>query len=369
MGQDVKDRSRVCPLPPRSENVESRHIKSRTIIMTVSISFILTTTGIAYYGMQPPSTPQLPIPPPAPLIIVPGTPHDPIWIFSERDFSETALLEGWPGNGSPENPYIIDGLDISNPGHPQDHTRAHCIGISNTRVSFIIRNCHLNGASREWPGRAGIFLENVMHGEIMNNILYDNGYGILIQDSENCTVANNICYNNTAGIELDWSSFNTFSNNSCNDNYEGIEILDSSFNTLSDNTCYNNTKQGIFLRWATNNIIANNTCYNNYITTDRDLGGGIQLHVSDFNIVVNNTCANNNIGIFLYESRSTNMVNNICFNNTNHDIYILDPEPITEMTWGFDPVLPLPVIGCLGFIGITLMGTEWRMRGKGKKPG
>ena len=43
---------------------------------------------------------------------VAGIPHDPIAIDGDASFSDTAQLEGWPGDGSPENPYIIDGLTL-----------------------------------------------------------------------------------------------------------------------------------------------------------------------------------------------------------------------------------------------------------------
>ncbi|MHA1958903.1 MAG: hypothetical protein ACW99U_01650 [Candidatus Thorarchaeota archaeon] len=63
------------------------------------------------------------------------TPEGAITIVGDANFHDTALLEGWPGDGSPENPYIIDGLDINLGGG-----EGHGISISHTRVSFIIRN-------------------------------------------------------------------------------------------------------------------------------------------------------------------------------------------------------------------------------------
>ncbi|MCK5239872.1 MAG: hypothetical protein KAR33_10015, partial [Candidatus Thorarchaeota archaeon] len=35
-------------------------------------------------------------------MLVAGTPHGPIAIDGDASFSDTALLEGWPGDGSPE---------------------------------------------------------------------------------------------------------------------------------------------------------------------------------------------------------------------------------------------------------------------------
>ena len=69
-----------------------------------------------------------------------GTPHGPIAIDGDANFSDKALLEGWNGDGSPENPYLVDGYDIDLSGEV-----GHCISISNTRVSFTISNCNLTG--------------------------------------------------------------------------------------------------------------------------------------------------------------------------------------------------------------------------------
>ena len=86
---------------------------------------------------EPPLPATLPLLPPPP-----GIPHGAIAIDGNANFSATALLKGWPGDGSPENPFIINGLEIDLNG-----AYGSCIAISNTQVSFIIRNCNLTGAS------------------------------------------------------------------------------------------------------------------------------------------------------------------------------------------------------------------------------
>jgi len=57
---------------------------------------------------------------------VAGTPHDPIVIDEDSDFNN----QGWPGSGTEESPYVIEGLDITSDGN--------CISISNTNVHFRI---------------------------------------------------------------------------------------------------------------------------------------------------------------------------------------------------------------------------------------
>jgi len=116
--------------------------------------------------------------------LVTGTPHSPIVIDGDVNFNATAQAEGWPGNGTSGNPFIIEGLDIDLGGAP-----GHGISISNTRVNFTISNCNLTVASVS-PG-SGIYLYNVTKGVLINNTCTSNSYGIYIWSSDYNTVANN----------------------------------------------------------------------------------------------------------------------------------------------------------------------------------
>jgi parallel beta-helix repeat protein len=274
-----------------------------------------------------------------------GIPHGPIVIDGDSNFSFTALLEGWPGDGSPENPYIIDGLDIDLGGG-----EGNCISISNTRVSFIISNCNLTGAY------FGVYLENVINSELVNNICNDNWGGITLFESDHNTMANNTCTGNYQGITLTNSSSNTVTNNICNSNGkeesskmgEGISIYDGSdYNTVTDNTC-NSNDGGIILNDANSNTVANNTCnsndvvgivfevecnYNTVVNNICTSNGerGISLHGgSDYNTLASNICNYNNIGIGLYDSYPNVVINNTCLGNTEDDVV---GEFITEAFW------------------------------------
>ncbi|MHA1905606.1 MAG: right-handed parallel beta-helix repeat-containing protein [Candidatus Thorarchaeota archaeon] len=336
MGQDVKNDSRFCQIPQSPKKDLNRYLKPRTI-------------------------------PPTPLQL---TPHGAIAIDGDANFSDTALLKGWPGDGSPENPFIIDGLDIDLGG-------AHWYGISinNTRASFTISNCNVTSAdgTMEMCGGAGINLENVTNGELVNNTcnnnfvvgiklsesdsntvvnntcIDDGWYGISLWTSDSNTVANNTCSSNSLGILISGDS-NTVANNTCNSNGIGIELGGDS-NTVTNNTCSSNTErgiylhnlydstvvdntcnsngreghpwkmgEGIFLRYSNSNTVNNNTCFGN---TER----GIYLSESDYNTmtdntntIANNTCNNNRIGIHLDESLSNTGSNNNCLDNTEQDI-------------------------------------------------
>ncbi|MFX1440344.1 MAG: right-handed parallel beta-helix repeat-containing protein [Promethearchaeota archaeon] len=250
-----------------------------------------------------------------------GTPHGPIAIDGDANFSDMALLEAWPGDGSPENPYIIDGLNID-----LDGRRGSCISVSNTRVCFITSNCNLTGAYQNYMDwiqsqGAGINLENVTGGELVNNTCNRNDFGIILYDSDYNTVANNTCNNNTIGIcfgnpimenMLGDSDSNTVANNTCSSNEYGISLWDSDYNTIANNTC-NNNRDGIVIGESDYNTVVNNTC----TSYGRDFTHGIRLYDSHDDTVANNTCNNNGDGIVIDESNYNTVVNNTCNNNWN----------------------------------------------------
>ena len=262
-------------------------------------------------------------------MLLAGTPHGPIAIDGDANFSDTALLEGWPGDGSPESPYIIDGLEID-----LDGEIGYCISISNTRVSFTISNCNLTGASWEhWPIGAGIKLDNVMHSELAKNTLDGNHIGIIVINSHYNTVANNTCSsNNDYGITLDSSHFNTVSDNTCTRNYIGIYLRHSDFNTVANNICSTNTLYGIY------------------------------LYIAHSNIVANSTCNNNKIGIYLLWSENNTVTHNTCLSNTEHDIYLdeSDSNTVASNITTISEEFVYLVLLLIGFVGTILISAGWR---------
>ena len=337
MGQDVKNQTRFCQVPDFSKKGSNMRLKSRTI-MAVGLTFMLTTTGLAFYLIQPtPFGGIIPGPEKEPKVY---TPHGVIAIDGDANFSDTALLEGWPGDGSPENPYVIDGLEIDLGG---DY--GHCIDIWNTQVSFIISNCNLTGAFgfpllEGVPMGTGIALSNVINGHLVNNILYNNGIGIRLEHSDCNTVANNTCIG--GGIILGHSHSNIVDNNTCN--ATGIGLYGSNSNTVANNTCNSNDGNGIEIDGSFYNTVVYNTCNNN----DEN---GIGFYGSHHNIVENNTCNYNEIGIYLHHSTFNKVVNNTYLGNTEHGIYFYNSSVITETVF----------LLSIGLAGAIMLGAGWRM--------
>ncbi|MFX1542413.1 MAG: right-handed parallel beta-helix repeat-containing protein, partial [Promethearchaeota archaeon] len=305
MGQDVRNDSRVCRTPPGPPRNLNLYLRPNPILVAVSLTFILMTSGLVYYLM-------LPLPSgddggPDEL-----TPHAAIAIDGDANFIATALLEGWLGDGSPENPFIINGLDID-----LGDGEGNCIMISNTRVSFTISNCNLTGANHAADGEliwwspgddfelprhemnkgAGIHLDNVSNGELVSNTCNNNSIGIDLFYVDSNTVSSNNCTNNGHGIVLWGSDSNTVTNNTCNSNTEcAIYLYDSYSNIVEDNTCLGNTGCGIYLNCSFLNMLVNNTCNENGysgISVSWFPGGGGLRSAPPPNTVEDNTCNEN----------------------------------------------------------------------------
>ena len=198
---------------------------------------------------------------------VAGISHAPIVIDGDANFSITATNEGWLGDGTSGNPYIIEGLDIDIGG-----AAGHCINIINTRVNFTISNCILKGANTS--AGAGINLKNVTNGLLIENTLS----------------------HSQQAFYFNHSSFVLIKNNTVTDCYYSIQMLSSSDNTIADNNVSFNHR-GIQLLLSSNN----NTVVNNTFTDDIF---GITLYEINYNVFENNTISMNDRGINILDEDS-----------------------------------------------------------------
>ncbi|MCU0799670.1 MAG: right-handed parallel beta-helix repeat-containing protein [Candidatus Thermoplasmatota archaeon] len=71
----------------------------------------------------------------------PESEHGPIRIDSNAEFASLVSSEGWAGDGSEGDPFIIENLDINGTGH------GFCLFVGNTTAHFIVRNCVLKNAT------------------------------------------------------------------------------------------------------------------------------------------------------------------------------------------------------------------------------
>ncbi|MGM0687306.1 MAG: right-handed parallel beta-helix repeat-containing protein [Promethearchaeati archaeon] len=147
------------------------------------------------------------------------TKHDPILITSNADFPS----DGWPGNGSVDNPYIIDGLSITN--------NSTCINITDTTVYFEIRNCKISSDDSTW--KPGIYFENVTYGSITSSSVDSHSGGIRLRHSSHCLIRNNTAI----GFSVSNSSSCTITNSLATGNSaNGFSLHESSNCSITSNT-------------------------------------------------------------------------------------------------------------------------------------
>ena len=226
------------------------------------------------------------------------TPHDPILIEGNSNFTSQAAGEGWPGDGSEEDPYIIQDYEIIG-------GNGHCIEIRNSTVNFIIKDSNIS------DGMVGIYLFNTSGGEIKDCTIQNNQLGILIERSQKITIKENIIASNFDGIHIFNSNQNRIENNNASQNFgEGITLFNSSRNYIEHNTLLDN-------QYALGLVISDeNNIYNN---TASDNVGGIQIQNSHKNKVYRNIITNNNIGFYLFNNCTENAIiyNEISYNFGN----------------------------------------------------
>jgi parallel beta-helix repeat protein len=277
------------------------------------------------------------------------TTHDPIFINGNSNFTSANGVTG--GNGTPSDPYIIDGWNITSSSATQ-------IKIRNTTAHFVIRNVSLD------PGPntvEGIYLDNCTNGQIINAtisnatrgiFLYQTSYinisrcnisnsyyGIfLVFDSDNNIITDNEIIDNDWGILVSYSSYNYFKNNSIKYNSNsGLEISWSPFNNITENYFFKN-QNGVKLDYSSyinvskNEIISNNeygvgtrgsrwiNISNNNISVNKD---GINFNNVDWGKVIENQISyNKRQGIYFSSSRINIILGNIIKNNTDYGILL-----------------------------------------------
>lgn len=165
--------------------------------------------------------------------------HGPIYVNGNNNFVSTAEREGWKGDGTKEDPFIIENYDIDARG------AGNAIMISNTDLHFVIRNCMVYNAawlSNPYLAGEGIAMYNSSNGSIINNTAFSNdGDGIDLQIAKNVKV-----YNNEATSNYD----------------DGIHLTDSENILVYNNTVSTNDDDGIYIEGRSNNNIIRNNVIN-----------------------------------------------------------------------------------------------------------
>ncbi|MFW6176331.1 MAG: NosD domain-containing protein [Thermoplasmatota archaeon] len=257
--------------------------------------------------------------------------HEPIRIDNNSDLAAQAIEEGWSGDGSQDNPYVIEGYKIDGSSY------GYGIYIGNTTDHFIVKNCYMYNASgsygRYWDN-TGLLMYNASNGIVKNNTSTNNSYGIRLYSSSSNILSNNTLLNDKYGIYLYSTKNNILSNNSVSKNTWGIHFSYSNHNVLANNTVSSNM-WSICLRHSSNNTLKSNDASNN----DK----GIQVYYSRNNTFINNVLSSNKEGGIKFKSSNFNtLINNIVSSNYDFGIslkgsnsYILNNNTVSNNGKGF----------------------------------
>ncbi|MFW9870267.1 MAG: right-handed parallel beta-helix repeat-containing protein, partial [Candidatus Thorarchaeota archaeon] len=231
-----------------------------------------------------------------------GTPHGPIYIDENSDFE----TQGWPGEGSVEQPYIISDLNINSTsiGGP-------AINITNTDVHFFIKDCWLTANET-----TVIELNSVSHGRVKNNTILDSERGVVALNSDDLTIFDNLFYSfSWAGVYLEDCLLAKLDNNNCTTCFVGIHVEQSSYITIEDNYGYGCLSAIEVYLNCESVTVYNNTAISN------DVGIGVYLDCRN-NIINANNCTQNNIGILSENSYENDVTNN--FGRLNYADILLE---------------------------------------------
>ncbi len=232
-----------------------------------------------------------------------------IRINHDIDLATQAAIEGWPGDGSEDDPYVIEGYEIDGTGH------GYCIYVGNTSSHFIIRDNRLHNASGRgqiYYRNSGINFHNVTNGTVRENVIMDCGFGIMLNHgcTNNTVTGNSVSYNKDYGIYLYTSTYNTLSGNTVFNNTRGIYVLHRSHHTtVTQNVIEHNAQNGILLQLADHNTISDNIIKFNQ-------QGSIYISNSGHTHLSNNEISNNTLrGIYILNSVYIELFENTMVNN------------------------------------------------------
>ncbi|MFX1482822.1 MAG: NosD domain-containing protein [Promethearchaeota archaeon] len=194
----------------------------------------------------------------------------PIYIDDNDDFR--AL--GFQGEGTEEEPYVIENLVI-------ETSINNLIHVRDTTAYFEIRDCELDGLTRD---HYGILLWNVRNAKITSNVIQNCRDGIYLDTILDSFVSENTISNCLdRGVLLQDSSFNQVSSNLVTGcrmgfllyNTLNISLSGNTFELLTYDPSINPSIFGFHLSWCTNTLLSKNK-----ITIPISVSAGV--HIAGF---------------------------------------------------------------------------------------
>ncbi|MHA1613922.1 MAG: right-handed parallel beta-helix repeat-containing protein [Candidatus Thorarchaeota archaeon] len=189
--------------------------------------------------------------------------HEIIEIYSDSDFVD----QGWSGNGSVINPFIIEGIMI--------RAEFSSIMIWNTTKHFEIRRCIFTRLVLSMGGGPALNFRNVTNGRVTNCFINGTIWGILIRNSTDCQVTDNVVFGNMySAIEIEDGLEVLIANNTLHNTGSGIKLMETTNFTVRDNRIYE-CYRGVHLTDVQSSNILGNTIWKNSIGIDLTRGHSI----------------------------------------------------------------------------------------------
>ncbi|MGV9168894.1 MAG: right-handed parallel beta-helix repeat-containing protein, partial [Promethearchaeia archaeon] len=221
------------------------------------------------------------------------TPHVPIVIDETSDFE----TQGWPGSGTPGDPYVISEVNIT---YDVDE---FLISIINTNASFVIRDCYLGQDSLEWAIRlantTAAMMEYVTVDSAQGGVYLDNSNNTQIRTShiQSRTTTSDAAYAVYLGESVDCS----LENNKLESEYRVVYGSYSHNLTLSQNSVYGSSDYFVYyLRYCNHTSSLSDTLldayqlnveYSHYLTFSDlhiDGSGGLRVRFAS-NLLIENS--------------------------------------------------------------------------------
>ncbi|MCK4347916.1 MAG: hypothetical protein KAW47_04795, partial [Thermoplasmatales archaeon] len=293
--------------------------------------------------------------------------HKPIYINGDGDFTAANGVTG--GSGTEDDPFIIEGWDISTSGLRRSGDGG--IRIENTRAHVVIRNNYVHGQGTYYAD--GIQIGSIDVSRRGN--------------STNITICNNWIENNGgSGINAWANSYITISNNRIEN--DDIYMYDISHCTISNHsyvvisrlyggsyTVFNNSMPYLTLQRCGSSAIFNNTIENSGIhmfhCSNNAIFDNIIVNSNDDGLCMYGICKNNEIYNNIIENSSRyginldcegdghvdmhNLIYNNYFNNTNnYEVYCDSESCCYNNTWNIEKTNGTEV----GW-GKNIIGGDW----------
>lgn len=187
-------------------------------------------------------------------------PHSPILIEGDAGFTPQNGVTG--GSGTSADPYVIEGWEI---------TGSVGIEVRNTTAHFVIRNSYVRDTGE------AIHLQNLSHAQIVDNLLWNGGYGVIAFWVTDLTVSRNTIATDFPTV---WGG--------------GVHPFRSRDVRITENRI-TRAGEGVYIQDSTNVTVASNR-----IEGDDDRSEGVRLWVSTEVTVVCNDLVDHSIAVRVF---------------------------------------------------------------------